>query len=305
VMRLIFDNPFEAGGDWFKGNIHTHTTNSDGQMISKQVVNNYEKAGYDFLSITDHGVLTDTKELSKPGFLLIPGEEICAGSSGRGRLFHIVGLNIQEEVPAKGFDRVEDPQRIIDLIRKQGGTAILAHPYWSDLNSNDLSRFKGYIGVEVYNTSCDLTIGRGHSNVHWDDLLSGGCRLLGFAVDDAHCLDKPLLPLDLCKAWIYVKARSLTVESIMEGIRRGRFYSSNGPEIRGIEIEGGEIRVSSSPVRSIAFVSSGGHGENNTVDGGSLEEAVYAVRGSEAYVRIEITDRSGRKAWSNPIYVES
>ncbi len=303
-MRLIFDNPFEAGGDWFKGNIHTHTTNSDGQMTPEQVVNNYEKAGYDFLSITDHGVLTDTKELSKPGFLLIPGEEICAGYSGRGRLFHIVGLNIQEGVPAKGFDRVEDPQRIIDLIRKQGGTAIMAHPYWSDLNSSDLVRFKGYIGVEVYNTTCDLTIGRGRSNVHWDDLLAGGRRLLGFAVDDAHCLDKPLLPLDLCKAWICVKARSLTVEGIMEGIRRGLFYSSNGPEIRGIEVEGDEIRVSSSPVRSIAFVSSGGHGENNTVDGGSLEEAVYAVRASEAYVRIEITDLNGRKAWSNPIHFD-
>lgn len=304
-MRLIFDNPFEARGDWFKGNIHTHTTNSDGQMTPEQIVNNYEKAGYDFLSITDHGVLTDTKELSKLGFLLIPGEEICVGSSGRGRLFHIVGLNIQEGLPVKGFNRVEDPQRIIDLIRKQGGTAILAHPYWSDLNSNDLARFKGYTGVEVYNTTCDLTIGRGYSSVHWDDLLAGGHRHLGFAVDDAHCLDKPLLPLDICRAWICVKAQSLTVESIMEGIRRGLFYSSNGPEIRGIEIDGGEIKASSSPVRSIAFVSNGGHGENNTVDGGFIEEAIYVVRRSEAYVRIEITDWSGRKAWSNPIYIGS
>ncbi len=304
-MRLIFDNPFEARGDWFKGNIHTHTTNSDGQMTTEQIVHRYKGAGYDFLSITDHGVLTDTKELSKPGFLLIPGEEISAGSSVRGRLFHIVGLNIQEGLPAKDFDTVEDPQRIIDLIRKQGGTAILAHPYWSDLNSNDLARFNGYMGVEIYNTTCDLTIGRGYSSVHWDDLLAGCHRLQGFAVDDAHCLDRPLLPLDMCKAWICVKARSLTVESIMDSIRRGLFYSSNGPEILGIEVEGDEIRVSSSPVRSIAFVSSGGHGENNTVDGGSLEEAVYAVRGPEAYIRIEITDRLGMKAWSNPIYTES
>lgn len=93
-MRLFFDNPFEAGGDWFKGNIHTHTTNSDGQMTPEQMVHRYEGAGYDFLAITDHGILTGTKELSNPGFLLIPGEEICAGSSRSGRLFHIVGLNI-------------------------------------------------------------------------------------------------------------------------------------------------------------------------------------------------------------------
>jgi hypothetical protein len=131
-----------------------------------------------------------------------------------------------------------------------------------------------------------------------------GHRLLGFAVDDAHCLVKPLHPLDLCEAWISVKARDLTAESILDSVRDGYFYSSNGPEIRGIEVNRREIRVTSSPVRSIAFVSNGGHGENNTVAEGSLEEAIYTVRGTEAYIRIEITDWNGRKAWANPIYVE-
>ena len=303
-MRLVFDNPFETEGTWFKGNVHTHTTNSDGHMTSEQIVLRYREAGYDFLSITDHGVLTDTRELSGPDLLMIPGEEICVGSSERGRFNHIVGLNIDGELPVKDFQRWESPQRVVDLIRELGGVAILAHPYWSELNMNDMTKFEGYIGVEVYNTTCDLTIGRGHSNVHWDDLLAMGRRLLGFAVDDAHCLVKPLLPLDLCEAWISVKARDLMAESIMDSIRDGCFYSSNGPEIRGIEVSRREVRVTSSPVRSIAFVSNGGHGESKTVNEGSLEEAVYIVRGTEAYIRIEITDWNGRKAWANPIYME-
>ncbi len=123
-------------------------------------------------------------------------------------------------------------------------------------------------------------------------------------MDDAHYLVRPLLPLDLCEAWISVKARDLTAESIMHGIRDGHFYSSNGPEIRGIDVNRREIRVYSTPVRSIAFISDGGHGENNTVNVGYLQESVYTVRGTEAYVRIEITDWNGRKAWANPIYVE-
>ena len=303
-MRIVFDNPFEAGGSWFKGNVHAHTTNSDGQMTPGQLVRVYEEAGYDFLSITDHGVRMDTEVFSGSGILLVPGEEICVGSSEWGRFYHIVGLNIGERIPIEDYNREESPQRVIDLIRGQGGVAILAHPYWSDLNFHDLAKLNGHIGVEVYNATCDLTIGRGYSTVHWDNLLTAGHRLLGFAVDDAHCLDKPLLTLDMFKAWICVKARSPTVESIIEGIGSGLFYSSNGPEIRAIEIDGGEIRVVSSPVKSIAFVSNGGHGENNTVEEGSLEEAVYEVMGSEAYVRIEITDRNGRKAWSNPVYVE-
>jgi hypothetical protein len=60
-MRPVFDNPFEAEGRWFKGNVHTHTTNSDGHMTKEQIVLRYREAGYDFLSITDHGVLTDTR----------------------------------------------------------------------------------------------------------------------------------------------------------------------------------------------------------------------------------------------------
>ena len=304
-MRLVFDNPFKAEGSWFKGNLHTHTTNSDGQMTPEQVVLRYRDAGYDFLSITDHGVLTDTRELTRPDLLMIPGEEICMGSSERGRFNHIVGLNIDGEIPVKDFQRWLSPQRVIDLIGELGGVAILAHPYWSELNINDMTKFEGHIGVEVYNATCEFTIGRGNSNVHWDDLLAMGHHLMGFAVDDAHCLVKPLLPLDLSEAWIIAKAHDLTLESIMDSIRNGHFYSSNGPEILGIEVSRREIRVTSSPIRSIAFVSNGGHGENNTVNEGYLEEAAYTIKGTEVYIRIEITDWIGRKAWANPIYVES
>lgn len=109
-MRIVFDNPFEAGGSWFKGNVHTHTTNSDGQMTPGQVIRRYEEAGYDFLSITDHGVRTDTEDLSGSGILLIPGEEICVGSSEWGRFYHIVGLNVGEGIPVEDFQEEENPQ---------------------------------------------------------------------------------------------------------------------------------------------------------------------------------------------------
>ncbi len=42
----------------------------------------------------------------------------------------------------------------------------------------------------------------------------------------------------------------------------------------------------------------------HTAEEGSIEDAKYALKGQEIYVRIEITDKLGRKAWSNPIYVE-
>ena len=124
-------------------------------------------------------------------------------------------------------------------------------------------------------------------------------------MDDAHSREKPNQPSDSCGAWINVKARSLTAEDIVDDIARGLFYSSNGPEIRDIGIDGGEIMVSSSPARSIAFISNGGYGEKNTAKTSSLEEAVYILRGPEIYVRIEVSDWDGRTAWSNPLFIES
>ncbi|MEE8355243.1 MAG: CehA/McbA family metallohydrolase [Candidatus Bathyarchaeia archaeon] len=303
-MRFSYNNPFEVEGDWFKGNIHAHTLDSDGSYAPSDVVRFYRESGYDFLSITDHGILTDTSSFTSPRFLAIPGEELCVGHSVNGRFTHIVALNIREELPVADFNREMSPQEAIDLISDLGGSAIVAHPYWSDLNVNDLAVLEGALGIEVYNSTCEYDVGRGHSSVHWDDLLVMGKRLFGFAVDDTHGRTREYLPKDYCKAWISVKASALTAEEVMKSINRGLFYSSTGPSIKDIRVEGDAIFVKSSAARSIAFISNTALGMMYTAEEGSLEDASYELTGREIYVRVEITDKLGRKAWSNPIYVE-
>ncbi len=158
--------------------------------------------------------------------------------------------------------------------------------------------------MEVYNTNCELTIGRGLSSVHWDNLLCMGYSPLGFAVDDAHSRERTYLPSDTGGAWIKVRAERLTADGIMRAILSGLYYSSNGPEIKAIKIEGDEITVTSSKARSIGFVSNTALGEINTMVSGVIKEAVYVLRGGEHYVRVEIKDKVGRTAWSNPIFME-
>ena len=46
--------PFGKPGRFFRGNIHTHSTRSDGRLPPSQVVAAYRDHGYDFLAITDH-----------------------------------------------------------------------------------------------------------------------------------------------------------------------------------------------------------------------------------------------------------
>jgi uncharacterized protein involved in propanediol utilization len=126
------------------------------------------------------------------------------------RLTHIVGIKNEDEIPVEDFNRAENPQKVINLIKTLGGIAIIGHPYWSSLTINDLVNITGYAGIEVYNTTCDLSIARGYSNVHWDDLLSIGQKVNALAVNDAHSKTGATLSSDIAKAWIMVRAEQLS-----------------------------------------------------------------------------------------------
>ena len=304
-MKRRFVNPFKAPGRWYKGNVHAHTTISDGTRTPKKLVEIYRDAKYDFLSITDHSVVADTRSLGDPSFLLIPGEEICVGRSHAGTLYHLVALGVDETLPFTDFDRELDPQRVVDHINEIGGITILAHPYWSGLSHRDMMELDRYHGVEIYNTSCEYERNTGLSAAHIDGVIAAGRRPTIYAVDDHHGADRPTMPLDACGAWISVKAASLSRESIMKSVKEGLFYSSTGPEIKSVAIrEDGVITVECSPVKTISFVSTPSLGMVFHAMDGSITGASYPGRPGETYVRVEVTDYDGRTAWTNPIYNE-
>jgi len=295
MSRVLFPNPFRAEGSWFKGNLHTHTTNSDGLLTPSQIIFLYQANGYDFLSITDHCKLTDVKEYVErlEDFLLIPGEEIDVGN------LHLVALNIDAEIRFNS-----SPQEIIDEASEQGGEVIVAHPYWSALTLGDLTEIDGYLGIEVYNATCDVSVAKGYSTVYWDNMLYRGRFTYGFAVDDAHRGLSLQMPTDTCKGWIMAKASKLNRESIMNSLREGLFYSSTGPEIRDVQISGETIHVETSPVQSINFIARNGLGRRIVALDRPLSQASYTMRGHEGYIRIEVEDRKGGTAWTNPIIIQ-
>ncbi len=305
ALKRMFVNPFRVPGEWYRGNIHAHTTISDGTKTPEELVELYKEAGYSFLSITDHSVVAKTAHLSEPDFLLIPGEEICIGTSTVGTLYHIVALGVDDTLPFRDFDHGLDPQRVIDKIKELGGIPILAHPYWSGLNHNDMMQIKGYHGVEIYNTSCDYERNTGYSEPHIDGIIAAGKKPLIYATDDHHGAEMGNAPLDACVAWINVKAEELTVEGIMSAIKAGYFYSSTGPEFKDINIDDeGVLSIECTPVRYITFVSTPSLGFKYHSKDKPLTKAEYPGRPGETYIRVEIEDFEGRRAWSNPIYNE-
>ena len=283
--------------------MHAHTTVSDGTKSPEVLVSIYKENGYDFLAITDHSVVAKTGHLSDDDFLLIPGEEICVGNTVAHTLYHIVALGVDKTLPFEDFKYEVNPQEVIDTIKERGGIPILAHPYWSGLNHDDMMKINGYHGVEVYNTSCAFERNTGSSEPHIDGIITAGRKPFIYATDDHHGAEMGNAPLDACAAWINVRAEKLTRGSIIDAIRGGYFYASTGPEFKDISIDkDGVISVECSPVKYISFVSTPSLGLKYHAIKGPLTKARYPGRLGETYVRVEIEDYEGRKAWSNPIY---
>jgi len=297
--RVTVMNPFALPGRWYKGNLHAHTTNSDGRLSPEEVVAFYRAAGYDFLSITDHEVVTWMEASRDPEFLLMPGVELSGDRSEIGERFHILGFGLETigEPPAE-----RTTQQAIEWITAHGGAAVLAHPYWSGHTRADLIRWTGHIGIEIFNTTCQVGIAKGSSVVHWDDLLNWGQCPWGLAVDDCHSTRSA------GQAAILVKSSELTQASIMAAIRSGHFYASTGPTIESLDVEadpgngGFTVQVRTSPVEEINFTAQSWRGEHRVAEPGQmLTEASFTTSGEEWYVRVECRDAHSKWAWTNPV----
>ncbi|HOL22213.1 MAG TPA: CehA/McbA family metallohydrolase [bacterium] len=280
-MEII--NPFEVRGNWYKGNLHTHTQNSDGAFTPEETCMLYSKAGYSFLAITDHNRITKGVKASDD-LLLIESCEIDVQG------FHIVGIDMEDEFDKEGLT----PQQVIDRMKQQDAIVILAHPYWSGLTSYELLQLEGYEGIEIYNHVCHRMRGKGYSSVHIDEVLQKGKRTFCFAVDDCH------IESDIANGFIMVKSGKRAERDILTSIKKGNFYSSTGLFIKDIIIENTIIKVYCDPAETIDFIGYNATGERRSGEK-PIEYAEYQIKGTERYIRIEITDRYGKKAWTNPV----
>ena len=67
---------FPEHTNWYKGNLHSHTTNSDGAWTPDEAVEHYKANGYAFLCLSDHNLYTDYRyKYNSDLFLILPGTE--------------------------------------------------------------------------------------------------------------------------------------------------------------------------------------------------------------------------------------
>lgn len=308
--------PFGKPGTFYRGNLHTHSTRSDGTRTPEQVVHDYRSRGYDFISLTDHflpasrfrkgeaGFVTvsDTRGFDCDDFVTIPGAELHGPTIENGEIWHFVAVGLPLDFPE--LVPGESGTDVARRAAKTGAFLALAHPYWNAVSEVDALSVADFIdSVEVYNHAAEVGVKRGYGLHQAEVLLAKGHRLSFYAADDAHFKHPRGTFTDAFGGWVQVRAESLTPDALLASLKAGEFYSSTGLEIHNIEIANGAIRIECSPVEDIV-VSTRGVGFQRAHDTSMVEfEAPLPAPEKSPYVRVTIVDADGHSAWSNPIWL--
>ena len=218
---------YSVGADLFgiyplKGDTHIHTCRSDGEGTPFEVGVEYRGAGYDFIAVTDHHKMYPSIEAKEEfrtltdRFFVLQGEEVHNKGMG---YFHIINLGgrvsvndiieaedgfaeseverylKEEECPTGATPYICAYRRFVSAeIRKGGGIAVLAHPFWEcfgeyNMPSEDvryLMRSGCYDAVELL-AACDNN-GNGNDMLVslYQELLCEGVRLPVLGASDRH-----------------------------------------------------------------------------------------------------------------------
>lgn len=298
---------FNSNYNWYKGNLHSHTTQSDGKLTPKELADLYQSSGWNFLAITDHELYSHWDEFNNGQFLILPGLEVEAGQRQGRRCHHIVGIN-KDGNGAQHLEKrlvlsqtgVPAVQREIDNLVAENHLVVYCHPVWSRQEWPDISTLRNVTAMEIYNHGCEMESRTGYSLSHWDSFLRRGIKIWGVATDDSHQWLN-----DYCGGWIVVNAPELSVKEITTAIVDGRFYSSTGPTITDFGVDGDEVYIECSAAKAVHFVAYEKLGRSFYAEAAAtLRGASHRLDGAEIFVRAEVVDEQGRIAWTNPIFLD-
>ena len=298
---------FTAPGRFWKGNLHTHSTRSDGILSPEEVCRRYRAEGYDFLALTDHFIgaygypIVDTVPFRTNDFTTILGAELHSGAMANGELWHILAVGLPS-----GFTAPDSPDfhpregqesgaGIAARAVAAGAFVAIAHPQWSALTLADARSITAAHAVEIYNHGCAVGCDRPDGTAIADILMAEGRRFTLVATDDAHFYEP-----DHFGGWVMVRAEENQPEALLAALRAGQFYASQGPELLNVTFTDTAVEVACSPVSTIIVQGAGTATQN--LHGEGLTQVTIPLQrvASSPFLRVTVVDANGKRAWCNP-----
>ena len=262
---------------YFKTNLHTHSTVSDGKDSPEVVAADYKAHGYSILCLSDHNVTADHTALGDKDFLLLTGVEININQPGwketKGYITKTYHLNLIAKDPKnlwtpltfsasgregaepyrplvveENMPRIYDAEAVNNIIAKaneKGFLVIYNHPVWSCQSYPDYMCLKGLWGMEVTNYSSVVSGYNEHNHQVYQDMLTQNKSLMPTGADDAHSAKSRF------GGWTMIGAEKLTYSSVIEAMEKGDLYMSCGPEILELSVEDDILRFRCSPASHV------------------------------------------------------
>jgi hypothetical protein len=215
---------------WYRGDLHSHTVHSDGNITVADRVRGAVERGQDFLAITDHNTVSHFRELDAWPADITPirGSEVTTFHG------HLNCFGLREIIDWRDAARGSGAAKIVDEAHRQGAIISINHPsgfgdpwcggcHWDFA----LVDYAGIDAIEVWNGRWRIPESDNNGALaFWTDLLDAGFRPTAVSGTDSHSAEEDeyvALPLN------HVYADDRGEASILDGIRRGRVFVSSGP----------------------------------------------------------------------------
>ncbi len=323
MKKILLD----GSKNYYKANLHCHTTNSDGHMTPQEVKEHYKANGYSVIAYTDHEHLVDNSYLNDENFLTITSCEVgikefqnCSSLKKRDmKVCHLNfyakdSSNIDTPCYSSAYDHYvnesnkdmikhtcgeyqreythEKINEMISIANEKGFLVSYNHPRWSLENATDYLNYKGLWAVEIYNNECNMGGLYEYDINVFDDFLRAGHNIACTATDDNHRLGST------CGGFVMINADNLDYKTIMTALENHNFYASTGPVIKNLYIEDdtaymtfekGEYAVMSTKGRRVEKQMALNPQGENTVQFKILPDEDF-------YVRFDVVDKFGKRA---------
>ncbi len=306
-------------GNFYKANLHTHSTFSDGKWTPAKIKEWYRSHDYSVVAFTDHDIFIPHNELTDDTFVALNGFELGMHTEKYGKIkcCHICLIakdpentypvclhrtkymfgnapqyaylmNFEEDQP--DTEREYSPDFFNSVFkqgREKGFFVTYNHPGWSNEQFEEYSHYEGMNAMEIYNYD-----GNDYSPDAYDGLLSQGKRLFCIASDDSHDSEKSL------GGFVMIKASKLEYGAVMKALEKGDFYSSTGARIKALWAEEDSVHIDCADAERIIFTT-----EKRTVELKHTSSVSLVLNKDDGYVRITVIDKNGKYAFTNGYFI--
>ena len=325
-------------GNFYKANLHCHSTISDGRWTPEEIKENYKAHGYSIVAYTDHQVFITHNDLRDAEFLPLNGYELDFTEPKRedgktSKTCHLCFVSLDEDkklqkifyetkILARNMEnacldpgreplqRQYDPAYISDIIKEgveDGFFVTYNHPVWSLESKDQYCNYHGMHAMEILNYGCVVEGYDDHNGAIYDEMLRNGERLYCVATDDNHNRYPINHPQNHSfGGFTVIKAEKLTYADIAKALVDGHFYASEGPEIKELYFEDNKVYIECSEAARIVMAADNRRYKCVTAEknGETVNCACFEIDEKLGdYVRFTVIDEKGREANTNAYFL--